>query len=166
MLERFKENIQVRHNDTNLKKKNEKRHEAIKEHFQEQTTVTKPEFINHLERSDRSKDQIQVMKENVKDIDFSNANPRNNNFMNELAFAGESIAEGFLDVFNIKVDKSIDRYKEQLQIIEERDLDKDESRFFIGGFQNGKLKQYSVKKENREELEPHIERHEERERQL
>lgn len=163
MLERFRNNIEVKHSDNDVSKKNKRRHKAIKEHEEEKTKVKKPTFIEHLERSERPKEEVQSMKESIRDIDFSNANPRNNKFMNELAFAGESITEGFLDVFNIEVDKSVDRYKDQLQIIEERDLDKGKSSFFIGSFQDEKLKRFTPKKETKQELEPYIERHEQRE---
>lgn len=163
MLERFRNNIQVNHSDNDISKKNKRRHKAIKERTEEKTFINKPTFIEYIEGSEHSKEEVQSMKENIRDIDFSNANPRNNKFMNELAFAGESMTEGFLDVFNIEVDKSVDRYKDQLQIIEERDLDKDESRFFIGGFRDKKLKRLTPKKETKKELEPYIERHEQRE---
>jgi len=165
LLERFKENIQVKHSDKDIKKKNKRRHEAIKEHFEEQTIISKPKFLEYLERSDKPNEEIQGMKESAKDVDFAKANPNNQRFMNELALAGGSITEGFLEVFNIEVNKSVERYKEQLQIIEEYDLENDNSYFFIGGFQDDKLKQYSVKKKSKQDLEPYIEKHNERELQ-
>ncbi len=154
MLERFKSGIEVKHNkNDSTKKKNEKRHEAIKEHFSD-VEVNKNNFVDYIQRKNLHNNDSKVL-EQIKDIDFSKANPRNNSFMNELAFAGQSIAEGFLDVFNIEQNKAIDKYKDQLQVIEQK-ADNSDSRYFIGTFNGDNLKRLTKYKDRKEELQTQL----------
>jgi len=160
MIERFKGNIEINHNSEEKEEKNRKRHEAIREHVEQETTISKPKFFKHLERSEQDQEKVQDIKEKIQNIDFSRANPRNNSFMNELAFIGGSVTEGFLDVFNIEVNKSVDKYKNQLQIIEQRNEEKEHSnnRFFIGSFRNDKLKRFTPYRDKKEELQPYLDK--------
>lgn len=84
-------------------------------------------------------------------IDFSNANPRNSNLMNELAFAGEGIAEGFLECFNVERNRALEKYKNQLHVIETKE-DKGQSRYYIGGFKDGKLNRFTPFKKTKDNL--------------
>jgi len=160
MIERFKGNIEVNHNSEEKEEKNRKRHEAIREHMEQETTISKPTFFKHLERSEKDQEKVQDIKEKIQHVDFSKANPRNNSFMNELAFIGGSVTEGFLDVFNIEVNKSVDKYKTQLQIIEQKNDEKEQnnSRFFIGSFRNDKLKRFTPYRDKQEELQPYLDK--------
>jgi len=159
MLERFKGGIEINQNkDRKLEEKNKKRHEAIEEKFSD-IQIDKNKFVDYVQRKDLHNGKKDTL-EKVKDIDFSKANPRNNSFMNELAFAGQSIAEGFLDVFNIEQNKAIEKYKDQLQVIEQRN-DKGDSRYFIGTFNNNKLKRLTKYSENKEDLQERLEKQKE-----
>lgn len=139
MLERFTDtNITIKqHKGDDLVEKNRKRHEAIREHFEQEVTVPKKSFVKHIKENITLPDKDKVI-EKVNNIDFSKSNPRNNTFMNEIAFAGESLTEGFLDAFNIEVNQAVERYENQTHIIEQR-LDDKSQRAFIGQFNNNKL---------------------------
>ena len=151
LLERYKENIKVSLKKEDTKKeRNDKRKEAVETHFNE-IKVDKNKFINHIKSKDIHKGQDEILNK-VNELDFSNANPRNKTFMNELAFAGESIVEGFLDVFNIERNKAVDKYMDQLQVIERKEEDKP-SQYFIGSFNKEKLFRVSPYKDNKEILE-------------
>lgn len=158
MLERFKQdNIEVKINQNDsLSEKNRKRHEAIREQQAEKTIVPKQSFVEHIKNNIDIPNKDETIQK-VKEIDFSNANPRNNTFMNELAFAGESITEGFFDVFNIEVNKATDKYKEQNLIIEQR-KDNGETKAFIGKFQDNKLKRKSQYFNTMQEIDNRIDR--------
>lgn len=151
MLERYKENIKVSlKKEDSKKERNNKRKEAVETHFND-LKVDKNKFLNHIKSKDIHKGNEEVLNK-VNELDFSNANPRNKTFMNELAFAGESIVEGFLDVFNIERNKAVDKYMDQLQVIERKEEDKP-TQYFIGSFNKDKLFRVSPYKDNKEVLE-------------
>lgn len=159
MLERFKGGIEVKQNKgREVEEKNKKRHEAVKAKFSD-IKINKNKFVDYVQKKDLHNGNKKTL-EKVKDIDFTKANPRNNSFMNELAFAGQSIAEGFLDVFNIEQNKAIERYKDQLQVIEQRN-DKGDSRYFIGTFNNNRLKRLTKYSDNKEDLQERLEKQKE-----
>jgi len=159
MLERFKNDIKVKQNkNEETSKKNTKRHEAIKENFSD-IEINKNKFIDFVQTNNLHNDKKDTL-EKIKDINFSEANPRNKKFMNELAFAGQSITEGFLEVFNIEQNKAIEKYKDQLQVIEQRD-DKGESRYFIGTFNNDNLKRLTKYKDRKEDLQQQLDERQE-----
>lgn len=141
MLERdFNQNIKVEYKpDEKKEDKDKKRSSAIREHFTENTVVSKPKFLQKVKDIDLPNKEAVIEK--INQIDFSNANPRNNTFMNELAFAGQSVMEGFLETFHFEVDYAVDRYNEQYHIIEQKNVN-NESRFFLGKYEKGKLKRY------------------------
>lgn len=134
MLERLKEGIEVQHEaNTSKEKRNEKRLEAIGKHFDKNVNVSKNRLSHYLN------DHLPNVniQDKLKNISFENANPRNNHFMNELAFAGEGIVEGFLDCFNIQRDKALEKYLKQLQVIEK--IEGGEKKFYVGTFKNKEL---------------------------
>lgn len=134
LLERFKEGIEVEHSPNDSSdKRNERRQHTIKEHFEKTVTVPKDMLLDYL---NEKLPNINV-NEKLKNISFENANPRNNHFMNELSFAGESITEGFLDFFTIEREKALKKYLKQLQVIEK--VEKGQSQFYAGVFKDGKL---------------------------
>lgn len=157
MLERFTDsNITIKQNSNdNVAEKNRKRHEAIREHFEKHTIVPKNNFINHIKENMEIPNK-DVMVDKINNIDFSKANPRNNILMNELAFAGESVTEGFLDVFNIEVNNAVDRYQKQTHIIEQK-LDDESSRAFIGQFDKSRLKRKTDFFDSVEKLKERVE---------
>lgn len=157
MLERFTDsNITIKQNSNdNVSEKNRKRHEAIREHFERHTIVPKNNFINHIKENMEIPNK-EVVVDKINNIDFSKANPRNNVFMNELAFAGESVTEGFLDVFNIEVNNAVDRYQKQTHIIEQK-LDDESSRAFIGQFDKNCLKRKTDFFDSVEKLKERVE---------
>ena len=151
LLERYKENIKVSLKKEDTKKeRNDKRKEAVETHFND-LKVDKNKFLNHIKSKDIHKGNEEVLNK-VNELDFTNANPRNKTFMNELAFAGESIVEGFLDVFNIERNKAVDKYMDQLQVIERKEENKP-SQYFIGSFNKDKLFRVSPFMDNKEILE-------------
>lgn len=158
LLERYKqENLEVKMNSTDsLDEKNRKRDEAIRDQQADKVIVPKQDFIQHVkERIDLSnKDEV---IEKLQQIDFSNANPRNNSFMNELAFAGQSITEGFLDVFNIEVNKATEKYKAQNLIIEQKD-ENGKTKAFIGQFKDNRLKRVSQYFKSIQDIDNRIDR--------
>lgn len=158
LLERYKqENLEVKMNSTDsLDEKNRKRDEAIREQQADKVIVPKQDFIQHVkERIDlTNKDEV---IEKLQQIDFSNANPRNNSFMNELAFAGQSITEGFLDVFNIEVNKATEKYKAQNLIIEQKD-ENGKTKAFIGQFKDNRLKRVSQYFKSIQDIDNRIDR--------
>lgn len=159
MIERFQRNIKVKlSKGDDVEKKNKKRHEAINQHYDD-LKIKKDDFLTHIKSNNLHKGKDEVLN-HINQIDFSNANPRNHTFMNELSFAGESIAEGFLEVFNIQQNKAIRRYKKQLQVIE-RENDSGERSYFIGTFQHDKLKRLTPYRSNKEELTQQLKKQQE-----
>lgn len=151
MLERFKDNIIVdQKTEATEEEKEKKRVKAIDQHISTNLFVPKERFIDYMK--EKSTDQSQKIAQKIEYIDFSKANPRNNTFMNELAFAGAGMTEGFLEVFNIEKNTAISKYQDHIQIIEIKNKNKP-SQFFAGTFQNGKLRRLSPNTENKEELE-------------
>lgn len=151
MLERFNDEIQVEHKKEDSKeKRNEKRKEAIENNIDENLEIDKPTFQRFIKRNyiGEKKDQ---MLEKTENIDFSKANPRNNTFMNELAFAGESISEGFLECFNIERKKAVENYKNQLHVIESKE-DQNQSKYYIGAFKDGKLNRLTQFQKTKDKL--------------
>src|SRR5699024_6332924 len=133
MLERFNDEIQVEHKKEDSKeKRNEKRKEAIENNIDENLEIDKPTFERFIKRKYRYDKKEQKLVKNEK-ISLSKANPKNNTFMNELAFAGESISEGFLECFNIERKKAVENYKNQLHVIESKE-DQNQSKYYIGAF--------------------------------
>lgn len=158
LLERYKqENLEVKMNSTDsLDEKNRKRDEAIREQQADKVIVPKQDFIQHVkERIDLTNKDEAIEK--LQQIDFSNANPRNNSFMNELAFAGQSITEGFLDVFNIEVNKATEKYKAQNLIIEQKD-ENGKTKAFIGQFKDNRLKRVSQYFKSIQDIDNRIDR--------
>ena len=158
LLERYKqENLEVKMNSTDsLDEKNRKRDEAIRDQQADKVIVPKQDFIQHVkERIDLTNKDEAIEK--LQQIDFSNANPRNNSFMNELAFAGQSITEGFLDVFNIEVNKATEKYKAQNIIIEQKD-ENGKTKAFIGQFKDNRLKRVSQYFKSIQDIDNRIDR--------
>lgn len=158
LLERYKqENLEVKMNSTDsLDEKNRKRDEAIRDQQADKVIVPKQDFIQHVrERIDLTNKDEAIEK--LQQIDFSNANPRNNSFMNELAFAGQSITEGFLDVFNIEVNKATEKYKAQNLIIEQKD-ENGKTKAFIGQFKDNRLKRVSQYFKSIQDIDNRIDR--------
>lgn len=151
MLERFNDEIQVEHKKEDSKeKRNEKRKEAIENKIDENLEIDKPTFQRFIKRNYIGKKKDQLL-EKTENIDFSKANPRNNTFMNELAFAGESISEGFLECFNIERNKAIENYKNQLHVIESKE-DQNQPKYYIGAFKDGKLNRLTHFQKNKDKL--------------
>ena len=158
LLERYKqENLEVKMNSNDsLDEKNRKRDEAIREQQADKIIVPKQDFIQHVREHIDLSNKDEVI-EKLQQIDFSNANPRNNSFMNELAFAGQSITEGFLDVFNIEVNKATEKYKAQNLIIEQKD-ENGKTKAFIGQFKDNRLKRVSQYFKNIQDIDNRIDR--------
>ena len=151
MLERFNDEIKVEHSrGDNKEKRNINRREAIENNFDENLEIDKPTF-QHFIKNNYLGDKKEKMLDKTNLIDFSNANPRNSNLMNELAFAGEGIAEGFLECFNVERNRALEKYKNQLHVIETKE-DKGQSRYYIGGFKDGKLNRFTPFKKTKDNL--------------
>ncbi|PJK24534.1 hypothetical protein CV769_14985 [Enterococcus mundtii] len=151
MLERYKEDIKVQYEKEDSKeKRNQKRNEAIEEHFNDHFILDKKLFSHYIQRHHLA-DKDQALTEEIRRIDFTKANPRNSFFINELAFAGEAITEGFLDCFNIERSKAIEKYKAQLQVIERKESSK-KTAYFIGTFDENKLLRLSPYQERMDKL--------------
>lgn len=138
MLERFNNEIQVEHKKEDSKeKRNKKRKEAIENNIDENLEIDKPTFQRFIKRNyiGVKKDQ---MLEKTENIDFSKANPKNNFLINEIAFMGESMYEGFLECFNIERNKAVENYLNRLHVIENKEGN-DQPRYYIGAFKDGKL---------------------------
>lgn len=149
-LERFKEGIEVTHkqNDS-TEKKNQNRQEAIQEHFEENFQLSKDIFQSFLKNKSLSAD-INQSTEQINKISFENANPRNNFFMNELFFAGEAITEGFLECFMIEKNTAIEKYQNQLQMIEK--IEDGKSQYYVGTFKENKLLRATSYQDSKEAL--------------
>src|SRR5699024_1808109 len=117
--------------------------ESISEGFLECFNIERKKAVENYK-----KEQI---LEITKNIDFSKANPRNNTIMNELAFAGESISEGFLECFNIERKKAVENYKNQLHVIESKE-DQNQSKYYIGAFKDGKLNRLTQFQKTKDKL--------------
>lgn len=158
MLEKYEDKaITVKLNDDdNFDEKNKKRINAIKDQFVKTYSLPKEkakEFVND--------EKLQA----IKDIDFSKANPRNNGFMNEISFIGQGVAEGFLEVFNIEVDKAVDKYMKKNHIIEQQKKD-GTKKAFIGTFNNNKLKRLSDYFEDSQSLNKEMKRQTDKKQQI
>lgn len=151
MLERYKEGIEVKvdqHDDK--EKRNQKRNAAIEDHFKNHFTLDKNSFSKYVQHNKLAiKDK--GLLEKVKTMDFKNANPQNTHFMNELTFAGGAITEGFLDCFNIERNKSLEKYKAQLQVIERKENGKNPE-YFIGTFEKDTLLRLSPYQERKDQF--------------
>ncbi|GEQ33602.1 hypothetical protein B795N_14840 [Marinilactibacillus psychrotolerans] len=162
MLERFKEGVEVNHKNTATEEdKNKNRQEAIEDSVSNDISISKDRFLDHIRK--KGSEKYTDIAQKVEQIDFSNAHPRNNTFMNELAFAGASMTEGFLEVFNIEKDTAVQKYQDQIQIIETK-KDNQPSQYSVGTFQKGKLKKLSPDFDNRKELEKKLDASLERQR--
>lgn len=151
MLERFKEGIEVNQNNANTEDdKNINRQKAIGDFFSNNISISRDRFLDHM--SKKGTEKVSEMADKIEKIDFSKAHPRNNTFMNELAFAGASMAEGFLEVFNIEKNTAIQKYQDQVQVIETQ-KDNELPQYYVGTFQKGKLRVLSPSTENKEKLE-------------
>lgn len=162
VLERFKEGIKVNHkNATTEEEKNKNRQEAIEDSVSNNISISKDRFLDHMLK--KGSEKYTDLSQKVEQIDFSNAHPRNNTFMNELAFAGASMTEGFLEVFNIEKNTAVQKYQDQIQIIETK-KDNQPTQYTVGTFQEGKLKKLSPSFDNRKELEKKLDASLERQR--
>lgn len=151
MLERYKENIKVQYEKEDSKEiRNQKRNEAIEEHFNNHFILDKKLFSHYIQKHHLA-DKDQAVTEKIKTVDFTKANPRNSSFINELAFAGGAITEGFLDCFNIERSKALEKYKAQLQVIERKESGK-KTAYFIGTFDKDKLLRLSPYQEKMDKL--------------
>lgn len=151
MLERYKEDIKVQYEKEDSKeKRNQKRNEAIEEHFNNHFNLDKKLFSHYIQKHHLA-DKDQAVTEKIRRIDFTKANPRNSSFINELAFAGGAITEGFLDCFNIERSKALEKYKAQLQVIERKESGK-KTAYFIGTFDKDKLLRLSPYQEKMDKL--------------
>ena len=158
MLERYKNGVNVSHKKGESKeKRNEKRHEAIEEHFSNHFTLNKNRFFSYIKENQEDNKNI----EKVNKLDFSKANSRNKTFMNELAFAGGAITEGFLECFSIERNKALENYTDQLQVIEKTE-DGEKPKFYIGGFVKNKLTRVTPYSDNKEELDERLKQQQER----
>lgn len=163
LKEKFRKSVEIKLLEKDdIKERNEKRHKAIKQSFDDMQ-IKKDVFLNYVKNNNLHKGKDAVLNQ-INQIDFSNANPRDQTFMNELSFAGESIAEGFLEVFNVQQDKAIERYKKQLQVIEREDENGDK-KYFIGTFQSDKLKRLTPYKDDKEELAQQLKKQQDQHRE-
>jgi len=152
LLERFKNGIEVKHpKKATEEQRNDNRLQAIKEKF-EQYTLDKERFKDYVKKENLHNERNDLL-ERLDNIDFSQANPRNSSFMNEISFLGESFAEGFVSVWGVERDNALGKYKDQLQVIEQRNDEKTKSRFFIGTFDNDKLNKISPFQQRKDKLE-------------
>lgn len=152
LLEQFKNGIEVKHpKKATEEQRNDNRLQAIKEKF-EQYTLDKERFKDYVKKENLHNERNDLL-ERLDNIDFSQANPRNNSFMNEISFLGESFAEGFVSVWGVERDNALGKYKDQLQVIEQRNDEKTKSRFFIGTFDNDKLDKISPFQQRKDKLE-------------
>lgn len=155
MLERFKEGVTVSHEKGESKeKRNENRHEAIREQLSISFSLNKDTFLSYLQEHNLDKGKDEAI-ETIKTIDFSRANPRNNSFINELAFAGQGITEGFLECFSIERDTALEKYEDQLQVIEKKE-EGEKPVFYIGTFLKDKLVRVSDYESSRVELDQKV----------
>lgn len=161
LLERYKEGIEVSHEKGETKeKRNEKRHEVIAEYFNNHFLLNKNRFISYIKENKLNKGNNDAI-EKVNPLDFNKANPRNKTFMNELAFAGGAITEGFLECFSIERDKALGKYTGQLQVIEKKE-EGEKSKFYIGAFVKNKLTRVTPYSDNKEELNKELKQQQER----
>jgi len=152
LLEKLKNEIEVNHQKkATEEQRNDNRLQAINEKFK-QYTLAKEQFKEHVKKENLHNERSDLL-ERLDNIDFSQANPRNNSFMNEMMFLGESFAEGFVSVWGIERDNALGKYKDQLQVIEQRNDEKTKSRFFIGTFDNDKLNKISPFQQRKDKLE-------------
>ena len=151
MLERYKDSVNVSHKEGESKeKRNENRHEAIGEHFSNHFMLNKDQFVSYIKETKLNQGNSEDI-EKINRLDFSKANPRNKIFMNELAFAGGAITEGFLECFSIERNKALENYTDQLQVIEKTE-DGEKPKFYIGTFVKNKLTRVTPYSDNKEEL--------------
>ncbi|UJF16790.1 hypothetical protein LZ578_12040 (plasmid) [Jeotgalibaca sp. MA1X17-3] len=152
MLERFKDGVTVSYEKGESKeKRNEKRHKAIREQLSTSFSLHKDPFLSYLHEHNLDKGNEEAI-ETIKTIDFSRANPRNNSFINELAFAGQGITEGFLECFSIERDTAVEKYEDQLQVIEKKE-EGEQPVFYVGTFLRDKLVRVSDYEPSRGELD-------------
>lgn len=152
LLERFKEGITVSHQEGESKeRRNEKRHEALAEHFDTTFTLDKNTFLTFLERRGIQEESHSAI-ESLHVIDFTKANPRNQPFMNELAFAGQAVTEGFLECFAIEKKGALEAYTNQVQVIEKKEEGKD-PQYYMGVFLQDKLMRVTPYEPDREHLD-------------
>lgn len=156
MLERFNENINVKHEKGATKEeKNKNRDKEISSYVNDNYSLDKITFNDWINKNYTGIKQDEA-KEKVSKIDFTNANPANKTFVNEMKFAGESIFEGFIEVFNVERNKAVDQYKKRLHYIETQESADEPSRSYIGKFRDNKLLKITPYKENKDELSKYI----------
>lgn len=156
MLERFNENINVKHEKGATKEeRNKKRDKEISSYVSNNFSLEKNTFNDWIDKNYTGIKQDEV-KEKVSKIDFNNAKPTNKTFVNEMKLAGESMFEGFLEVFNIERNKAVDQYKNRLHYIETQENEDEPRKSFVGKFRDNKLVKVTPYKDNKEELSQYI----------
>ncbi|HDE6601634.1 TPA: hypothetical protein PDS25_002753 [Staphylococcus aureus] len=91
----------------------------------------------HFEKENKS-DDLKVLN-NVK-IDYGAINRNFDSMKAEVSLFAESFAQGVLSLFNIEVDKAVERYEEKLHLMENKDYENQKVDFNISHLKNGKKK--------------------------
>ncbi|QHK46546.1 hypothetical protein [Staphylococcus aureus] len=91
----------------------------------------------HFEKENKS-DDLKVLN-NVK-IDYGAINRNFDSMKAEVSLFAESFAQGVLSLFNIEVDKAVERYEERLHLMENKDYENQKVDFNISHLRNGRKK--------------------------
>ncbi|MCE5086047.1 hypothetical protein [Mammaliicoccus sciuri] len=83
-------------------------------------------------------DELKVLN-NVK-IDYGAINRNFDSMKAEVSLFAESFAQGVLSLFNVEVDKAVERYEEKLHLMENKDYESQKVDFNINHLKNGKRK--------------------------
>ncbi|WP_113589589.1 hypothetical protein [Staphylococcus aureus] len=97
--------------------------------------INQEKLKKHFEKENRS-DDLKVLN-NVK-IDYGAINRNFDSMRAEVSLFTESFAQGVLSLFNIEVDKAVERYEERLHLMENKDYENQKVDFNISHLKNGK----------------------------
>lgn len=123
---------------------------------QQRERLVKRELTKQIKIAPREIKQYFLDKGDMKNYDKADELESDNpsivvkKIKNEISFFGKAFLEGFLEVYNIKLDNSVEKYEKNLQIIEEESLDNGRRNAYIGRFKNAQLERITPDMPNKQ----------------
>jgi len=155
----MKNNIEVKHQESaNEQQRNDNRQQAINETFDNQFTLNKDHFIDYVKEHHLHNGKGKTLQQ-LRNTDFSQANPNNSLFLNEIKDFGKGLAKAFIEEFGIQLNKEKEAYQKDFQIVEQQDDDQTKCRYYIGTFENKEMERLTPFREDKEELQTVLDKH-------
>lgn len=165
MLERLKNNIEVNHpKNATEQERNDNRQQAIHETFSREYTLNQDDFMNRVKDDNLHNGKGGTLQE-LRHLDFKQANPHNSIFLDELKSFGKDFMRAFVEEFGIQLNKEKEAYQKDFQIVEQQDDEQTKSRYYIGTFEDKEMERLTPFKEDKNELQAVLDKHQVQERE-